>query len=193
MTDKDFWENRWQKGETGWDLHGVSPAIKKYIDTLADKTLRILIPGCGNAYEAEYLLQQGFTHITVIDIAPSLTDALINKNKAAVEAGTLTVICGDFFAHQGQYDVIIEQTFFCAISPTLREAYAQHMNKLLAPKGKLVGLLFNTAFAGGPPFGGDIEEYFDYFEKHFGQVSMEPCEDSIAPRAGKEVWITIGH
>lgn len=193
MTDKDFWENRWQAGQTGWDLNGVSPAIKKCIDTITDKQLRILIPGCGNAYEAAYLLQQDFTNVTVIDIAPSLTDALINKNKEAVEAGTLTVVCGDFFAHEGEYDLIIEQTFFCAISPTLREAYAKHMSKLLAPNGQLVGLLFNTNFEGGPPFGGNTEEYVNYFDNYFGQVSMEPCTDSIAPRAGKEVWITIQH
>lgn len=193
MTDKDFWEHRWQQGETGWDLKGVSPAIKKHIDNLINKQLRILIPGCGNAYEAEYLLQRGFTTVTVIDIAPSLTEALITKNKEAVEAGTLTVICGDFFTHEGTYDLIIEQTFFCAIRPTLRKAYAQHMSKLLAPNGQLVGLLFNTNFEGGPPYGGDIEEYVNYFENYFGQVLMEHCEDSIAPRAGKEVWITIGH
>lgn len=193
MTDKDFWNNRWQKGETGWDLKGVSPTIKKYIDTLTNKNVRILIPGCGNAYEAEYLLQQGFTNINVIDIAPSLTDALINKNKEVVEAGTLTVICGDFFAHEGEYELIIEQTFFCAINPTQRAQYAKHMKQLLVPTGQLVGLLFNTEFAGGPPFGGNIEEYKTYFNPNFNHVSIEPCNDSIAPRAGKEVWINITH
>jgi hypothetical protein len=32
---------------------GISP-IKNYIDTLKDKDIAILIPGCGNTYEAAY-------------------------------------------------------------------------------------------------------------------------------------------
>ena len=49
--------------QLGWDLGEVSPPIKSYIDTLEDKNIRILIPGCGNTYEAEYLLEQGFTKL----------------------------------------------------------------------------------------------------------------------------------
>lgn len=191
MTDQTFWDNRWKQGETGWDLKGVSPAIKLYIDSITDKSLRILIPGCGNAYEAEYLLSQGFNQVTVIDIAPTLTEQLSIKLKHFIEAGKLKVICGDFFEHQSTYDLILEQTFFCAINPNLRRNYAKHMNQLLAPKGKLVGLLFNTEFNGGPPFGGDIDEYFFYFDDYFSQISMRPCENSILPRAGKEVWMEI--
>jgi SAM-dependent methyltransferase len=72
--DQTFWENRYVLNETGWDLGEVSPPLKAYIDQLTDKNLRILIPGCGNTYEAEYLLNNGFTNITVIDISPTLID-----------------------------------------------------------------------------------------------------------------------
>ncbi|WP_315822136.1 hypothetical protein [Paraflavitalea speifideaquila] len=68
----DYWDNRYQHQQTGWDIGYVSTPIKDYIDQLIHKDLAILIPGCGNSYEAEYLLQQGFTHITLIDIAPCL-------------------------------------------------------------------------------------------------------------------------
>ena len=46
-----------------------------------DKTASILIPGCGNAYEAEYLLANGFKNITIIDIAPSLVAQLLQNLK----------------------------------------------------------------------------------------------------------------
>jgi hypothetical protein len=52
------------------DLGKVSPPIKEYIDTLDNKIAALLDLGCGNTYEAEYSLQEGFTNITVIDIAP---------------------------------------------------------------------------------------------------------------------------
>ena len=53
--EKSFWDSRWENAETGWDLGGVSAQLKAYIDQLESKKLSILIPGCGNAYEAEYL------------------------------------------------------------------------------------------------------------------------------------------
>lgn len=98
----------------------MSPPIKNYIDTIENKEAKILIPGCGNTYEAEYLLQQGFTNITVIDIAPTLVENL--KEKFAGNKN-IKVILGDFFEHKGNYDYIIEQTFFCALPPTMRQKY----------------------------------------------------------------------
>ena len=62
-----FWNNQYVANATGWDLGEVSPPLKAYIDQLTGKNMRILIPGCGNTHEADYLLQLGFTNITVID------------------------------------------------------------------------------------------------------------------------------
>jgi methyl halide transferase len=189
--EEEYWETRWQHAQTGWDLGAISPPLKDYIDSLIDKNQRILIPGCGNSYEAEYLLAQGFSNITVIDIAPTLTDKLYVKLSDFVLRGKLQIVCGDFFTHQGEYELILEQTFFCALTPNLRKDYAQHMFSLLAPQGKLVGLLFNKAFEGGPPFGGNVAEYETYFKPLFSSVSIEPCNTSAAPRAGSEVFITL--
>jgi copper chaperone CopZ len=147
-----------------------------------------LIPGGGNSYEAEYLLQQGFTNITVIDIAPTLVEVLQQKfvNHPAVK-----IILGDFFEHQGQYDWIIEQTFFCALPPTMRPKYVWKMHQLLAPKGKIVGLLFNREFEEGPPFGGNKVEYINLFSGAFTIQKMEVCPNSVAPRANSELFIEL--
>jgi methyl halide transferase len=191
MTDKNFWENRWSEGQTGWDLGKASPPIKAYIDTLTHKNIAILIPGCGNAYEAEYLLQHGFTNVTVIDIAPTPIEVIKNKLSTYVKNGHLTLLCNDFFTHVGQYDLVLEQTFFCAINPAHRKQYAEKMHALLKPKGKVVGLMFNKHFEGGPPFGGNQEEYQSYFSHLFSKVTMQPCLNSILPRAGAELWVEL--
>lgn len=188
---KEFWENRWQQQQTGWDLGMVSPPLKSYIDTLTHKHLRILIPGCGNAHEAEYLLQQGFTSVTVIDIAPTLTQQLAHKLENYVREGFLNVITADFFDHQGTYDLILEQTFFCAIDPSLRNSYAQHTHGLLANGGRVAGVLFARKFEGGPPFGGTQQEYQSYFTPLFDLVQMEPCYNSAKPREGAELFIIL--
>lgn len=191
MTGKDYWENRWQQAQTGWDLAQVSPPIKAYIDVHRDVNQSILIPGCGNAHEAEYLLQAGFTNVTVIDIAPLPTLHLKEKLHMAVKQGKLKVLCEDFFTHEGSYDLILEQTFFCAINPELRRSYAQHMHRLLKPGGKLVGVLFDKQFDAGPPFGGTTAEYLTYFTPLFNEVSITPCLNSILPRMGSEVWVEL--
>jgi methyl halide transferase len=186
--DKDFWDERWKKNETGWDLKSVSPPLKAYFDTLENKDASILIPGCGNAYEAAYLLENGFTNITLIDIAPALAEKLLHKF-AAYAGKELTIICGDFFKHSGKYDIIVEQTFFCALDPVLRNNYVEHMSNLLNVEGMLTGLLFDKKFEGGPPFGGCREEYLQLFGATFQIEKMESCTTSIPPRAGTELLV----
>ena len=99
MLNDQYWSERYEKSRTGWDVGNVSPALKDYFDQLTDKSVAILIPGCGNAYEAEYLLQQGFTNLTLIDISSVLVQNLQGKLKKSIEKGVCRVIHQDFFEH----------------------------------------------------------------------------------------------
>lgn len=186
--DQAYWDAQYKAKATGWDLGTVSPPIQELIDTIEDKNSAILIPGGGNSYEAEYLLQQGFTNITVIDIAPTLIEILQQK---FVNQPHVKIILGDFFEHQGQYDWIIEQTFFCALPPTMRPKYVWKMHQLLAPKGKIAGLLFNREFEEGPPFGGNKVEYINLFTGAFSILKMDVCTNSVVPRANTELGIEL--
>jgi len=187
--DQQFWNSKYEAIETGWDLGAVSPPLKDYIDQLADKSISILIPGCGNTYEAEYLLQSGFSNVTVLDIAPLLVEKLKEKFKGNPN---INIILGDFFQHEGHYDLILEQTFFCALNPSLRKDYVSKMKSLLKPGGKLVGVLFDKEFDfEGPPFGGCKCQYEPLFEKDFTFKTFEPCYNSVNPRQGAELFINL--
>jgi SAM-dependent methyltransferase len=184
---KDFWNNRYINNQTGWDLGEVSPPLKAYIDQVEDKTISILIPGAGNAHELGYLLAKGFENVTIIDIAPKL----IQRLKDQYGETNTKIIEGDFFNHQGKYDLILEQTFFCAIHPSQRENYVQKMHELLKDNGKLCGVLFNRNFEGGPPFGGSIVEYQKLFPAFFNKVKLQDCYNSHEARAKNEAWISL--
>lgn len=186
--DATYWESQYQAKTIGWDLGMISLPIKIYIDSLQDKNSAILIPGCGNTYEAEYLLDNGFTNITVIDIAPTLVAVLKQKFK---NNSNIEVILGDFFEHQGKYDLIIEQTFFCALIPTLRQKYVWKTHQLLAEEGVLAGLLFNRIFEISPPFGGSKMEYENLFKVAFEFSEMDLCLNSIPARANSELFIKL--
>lgn len=182
-----FWDNRYQSHDTGWDIGRVSSPLKAYIDQLSKKDLKILIPGAGNAHEAEYLWRQGFRNVFVIDLSEK---ALENLKHRIPEFPQNQMIHGDFFDLQNTFDLIVEQTFFCAIHPDLRNKYVAKMNDLLNDKGKLVGVLFNDALnSNHPPFGGSKPEYEKYFTTYFTANILDTCYNSIESRAGRELFI----
>lgn len=188
MLNAEYWSDRYQSNQIGWDIGEVSTPLKEYFDQLKDKSIQILIPGCGNAYEAKYLLENGFNNISVLDFATEPLEKLKNEIGENVN---IHFYNEDFFEHQGKYDLIIEQTFFCAINPSERIRYAQKMKELLVPEGKLVGVLFNREFQGGPPFGGNEKEYRFYFEGIFENIKIEPCYNSIKPRLNSEFFVIL--
>lgn len=184
-----YWNKRYVNDDFGWDLGEVSEPLKVYFEQLTNKDLRILIPGAGNSYEAEFLFNKGFKNVFVLDFAEA---PLHNIKNRIPDFPSTQLIQQDFFEHKGQYDLIIEQTFFCAINPSLREQYANHMKQLLKPNGKLVGLLFNDVLnTDKPPFGGNTEEYIALFSTLFDVKLMETAYNSIKPREGRELFVMM--
>jgi SAM-dependent methyltransferase len=188
--DETYWNERWEQDDTGWDVGYAAPAICNYVDKhILDKEASILIPGCGNAYEAAYLASAGYTNITIIDIAPILIKNLQQKFK---KYPNVNVIHGDFFLHKGQYDFIIEQTFFCALPVDMRSHYVLQCATLLKENGIIFGLLFNKDFVTeGPPFGGHEAEYQSLFQPYFSMQQMAITQDSILPRKGTELFFVM--
>lgn len=183
----DFWKGRYASGNTGWDLGAVSSPLKAYFDQLTNKDLRILIPGGGRSYEAEYLHRLGFRNVFALDLAEAPFEDLLRRCPVFPREH---LIIGDFFQHDGQYDRIIEQTFFCALDPKLRPKYVERMQGLLFPSGMLTGVLFDDPLnTDHPPYGGNAEEYRQLFSQRFQELSLASCYNSIAPRAGRELWL----
>ncbi|HTL81674.1 MAG TPA: SAM-dependent methyltransferase, partial [Bacteroidia bacterium] len=119
---KEFWTQRWKDHSTKWDIGYPSTPLKDFIDTLTNKELRILIPGCGNAYEAEYLFRNGFRHVFIADITE---EPLQRFAERVPEFPKDQLLHADFFqlTSNGKWDLILEQTFFCAINPEMRDKY----------------------------------------------------------------------
>jgi methyl halide transferase len=188
---ENYWTNRYKDQSTGWDIGYPSEPLKAYIDQLTDKNIRILIPGAGNAYEAEYLYAQGFKNVFVMDISAIPLQNFKDRNPNFPKE---QLIGANFFKHQGGYDLIIEQTFFCSFEPTKenRQLYGEKMSQLLNPNGKLVGVWFNIPLVEDNmdkrPFGGTKTEYTGYLTPFFNVKTFETCYNSIEPRAGQELF-----
>ncbi|WP_430410664.1 methyltransferase domain-containing protein [Kordia sp.] len=187
---KTYWSNRYKDKRTGWDIGEPSTPLKKYIDQLTDKNVKILIPGAGNAYEATYLYKHGFTNVHILDISEIPLQEFKKRNpKFSAE----NLRCDDFFTHKNTYDLIIEQTFFCSFPPLpeTRKKYAKQMANLLGTNGKLIGLWFDFPLTNDVekrPFGGSKDEYLNYFKPYFTVKTFEKAYNSILPRAGNELF-----
>ncbi|MBD8487555.1 methyltransferase domain-containing protein [Echinicola sp. CAU 1574] len=184
--DENYWTSRYLDQNTGWDVGEATVPLKQYLDQIVNHGLEILVPGAGNAHEAVYAHKKGFKNVHILDFAEP---PLRQFKERFPEFPKGHIHHENFFDHQGQYDLILEQTFFCALKPNLRNDYIKKMAELLKPSGRLVGVLFDVDFEkDGPPFGGAKQDYLEVFSQELEIVTMERCYNSIPPRAGNELF-----
>lgn len=182
--NSDYWSLRYQEASTGWDIGYASPQLMELAAEFP-KDSRILIPGCGRAYEAEALHQLGYTHVVVADWSPEPLEEFAQR---IPDFPSSHLVCGDFFELEPAFDLILEQTFYCALPPNRRDDYVKRAHELLVGGGVLAGLLFDFPLtAEGPPFGGSEAEYRERFAPYFELQRLERADKSIPPRAGREL------
>ena len=93
-------------------------------------------------------------------------------------------------SHDGVYDLVLEQTFFCAIAPRQRQDYVRNVTRILKPGGMLVGLFYNTDKEGGPPYNTTREDIEVNFAKNFKIQELHKTTLSAEQRKDKE-WLGI--
>ena len=186
------WQRHYDEGDLGWDLGQVAPPFIKLFESKTILPGKTLIPGCGRGHEVIYLAENGF-EVTAVDYSPGA----VNHLKYTVQERNLKceVLHMDFFgidsAHNGVYDLLIEQTFFCAISPEQRSSYVSTVARALKKGGMLAGLFYHTGEEeGGPPFNTTREDIKKYFSDSFEIRQLSKTEDSAEQRKNKE-WLAI--
>ena len=168
MDEKDYkcedWQRHYEENDLGWDLGQVAPPFVKLWQEEKLPLGKVLVPGCGRGHEVVFLAENGFD-VTAIDFSSGAVTYLKNALKKRNLEGR--ILHQDFFSlyesHEGVYDLVLEQTFFCAISPKQRRDYVLNVSRILKPGGILVGLFYHTDEQGGPPYNTtreDIEMHF---------------------------------
>ena len=196
MTDNtgysiEDWQKHYDEDDLRWDLEVVSPPFVYLWETKRIQPCRTLIPGCGRGHEVLFFAQQGFD-VTAVDFA----SGAVNLLKRSLEDNGVyaRVMNLDFFELplelNGQYDLILEQTFFCAISPNNRSRYAQTVHRMLKPNGRLIALFYETGEEGGPPFNTTPDQIWEQFSKYFMIEELDKTSHSAERRKGKE-WLSF--
>lgn len=185
------WQGHYDRGDLMWDIEQVSPPFANLWEERKVSPGKAIIPGCGRGHEVVYFAERGFD-MTGVDFA---VGAVTHLERTLAERDLRArVIHGDFFSldvsHDDCYDIMFEQTFFCAIAPSQRSLYVETVTRILKKGGLLVALFYETGTVGGPPFNTTCADIQNYFPPNFVVEYLEKAGDSIERRKGKE-WLAI--
>ncbi|CAN0623414.1 methyl halide transferase [Burkholderia multivorans] len=183
--DASFWNERFERGVTPWDLAGAPAEFRAFASRHSQ--CPVLVPGCGSAHEALWLAQAGWP-VRAIDFAEQAVvaaQAQLGEHAGVVEQA-------DFFAYVPPFTVqwVYERAFLCALPRDRRADYAARMAELLPAGGWLAGYFFAGATRSGPPFGIDRAELDALLAPYFDLVEDLPVEESLPVFAGRERWLT---
>ena len=196
-----------------FDARRAAPAFVRALEAgrVAAAGRRALVPGAGRGYDLELLVRNGAASVTGLEISPSAVAAASAYLDGALEEeegdnGQLSarakaaVVEADFFTFEptgadlNGFDLVYDYTFFCALEPGQRDAWAARMGRLVKPGGNLVTLMFplDGDRPGGPPFSVSKADYLDRLangrEPLFAVESVEdvPAAASHPERGGRE-------
>ncbi len=180
----EFWDQRYQSNVIPWDAGQVPEALRLHLRDFPPRA-RVLIPGCGSAYELYYLLENGFDALA-IDFSPSA----VARAKANMGCFADRVVEGDFFGFEpgAPFDVMYERAFLCALPRKIWSAYAARAAQLLTPGGRIAGFFFFDDNPKGPPFGTSEQELHALLDPLFQREQDEPVHESIPVFQGRERW-----
>jgi hypothetical protein len=172
------WEQRFQDETTPWERPDLHPALALWEKSdVFQVGKRGIIPGCGRAPELLHLARLDM-HMTGADLSETAIDW---QKKQMGQAGlTADLLTGDVFKHRPSqaYDFVWEQTFLCAIPPSLRTLYETSAHAWLKSGGQFLALFMQKGEQGGPPYGCSL----DAMEKLFPQDRwIWPSHDSFVP------------
>ncbi|WP_416760525.1 methyltransferase domain-containing protein [Roseateles sp. So40a] len=161
--DREFWQQRFETGETGWDRGGPHPQLAAWMnEELLPRGARIAVPGCGRGHELAVLAGAGL-EVIGLDYTPAAVDIARATLQRAQLPGRVEQ--ADVLAWRPDHplDLVYEQTCLCALHPDHWTTYAEQLQRWLKPGGRLLALFMQARRAEsehgqiiGPPYHCDI-------------------------------------
>ncbi|XP_040381548.1 probable thiol methyltransferase 2 isoform X2 [Oryza brachyantha] len=141
--EADGWEKSWEAGVTPWDLGKPTPIIEHLVKSGTLPKGRALVPGCGTGYDVVALASPE-RFVVGLDVSSTAVEKAKQWSSALPNADYFTFLADDFFEWKPseRFDLIFDYTFFCALHPSLRLAWAETVSRLLKPDGELITLIY---------------------------------------------------
>lgn len=194
--DPEYWEERFQKENTPWELGEASPTLVE-LEKVAEfrPGSSVIVPGCGRGQDALHFCRLNY-QVSAVDWAKPAIEEL--RVLARRERLSLEALKADFWAIPASwfhtFDIWVEHTFFCAIDPIDRARYVDQLLNLLKPGGDFIGAMFirnqfedrSIRGDGGPPFWSTEKEITELFSPHFEILKLEPSLQAHPDRSTLE-------
>lgn len=183
--DPDFWDLRYGASFAPWDA-GRVPAQLRLMAEAESSMPRVLVPGCGSAWDVRFLAARGWDVLGI-----DFSDAALDAARAVLGPHTGRVRKADFFAPipEAPFDLVYERAFLCALPRRLWGDWGARVAELVRPCGRLAGFFHFDRAERGPPFGLCGQDELDrLLAPAFERLADEPVGDSIAVFQGKERW-----
>jgi len=166
----NFWIKTWRKGNIGFHLADIHPALDKYWPKLEAGT-SVLVPLCGKSRDLLWLDEQGLD-VTGVEFVESAVLDFFRENKLdweeKVQYGhkcyracgrNIRIFVSDFIQFAEDYtgqamDTLYDRAALVALPEDMRGDYVAACEKLLtpSPQGLLVTLEYEPIAMEGPPF-----------------------------------------
>ncbi len=182
------WNQAYLNQETPWNMNANNPLFEKH----ASKLLREsgpdwLIPGAGHGHEITYF-ESHSKKVTAFDLslqAQKEFQKLYPKSSCDYRVE-------DFFdSSLKTFDVVIENYFFVALDPAMRQKTLQRIHTLLKNKGFYAGVFFTRSSQQGPPFGLSEWELRAHVEHLFEIKEWIRSPFSHPKRQDMELWVVL--
>jgi SAM-dependent methyltransferase len=181
----DFWDLRYQAKFAPWDAGRVPERLRAF-GLATPPPGRVLVPGCGSAWDVWYLAELGW-NVLGIDFSREALAAA----RAVLGSHAGLVRHADFFAPlpEAPFDLVYERAFLCALPRRLWGDWGRRVAQLVVPGGLLAGFFLFGDGDRGPPFPlRDAAELDALLQPAFTRVEDLEVTDSIAAFAGRERW-----
>jgi SAM-dependent methyltransferase len=183
--EPEFWDLRYGAHFAPWDAGKVPLQLREFVAAAAAPH-RVLVPGCGSAWDVRFLAESGWDVLGI-----DFSHAALAAAAAILGPRADRVRHADFFAPIATepFEVIYERAFLCALPRRMWSAWAMRVAELIEPGGVLAGFFFFGEGESGPPFPlASPQELRALLEPAFVRIEDSPGADSIAVFAGKERW-----
>ncbi|XP_062214006.1 probable thiol methyltransferase 2 [Phragmites australis] len=198
----DGWSRCWEEGVTPWDLGQPTPAVVELVrsGTLPSDAATVLVPGCGAGYDVVALSGPGRFVVGLDVCETAIQKAKQWSSSSSADGSFFAFVVADFFTWEPPelFDLIFDYTFFCALHPSMRPAWARRMAEVLKPDGELITLMYLAeGQEAGPPFNTTVLDYEEVLKPlGFVITSIQDNEVAVEPRKGMEKiarWKRMAH
>ena len=183
------WQEAWRAGRTPWDAGRSAPALIDLMDSERVPSGRVLVPGCGTGYDLATLARAD-RQVVGIDVSEEARAAFVAAHQDL--PGRVVYEVADFFSYDADdgFDFVWDYTFFCALDPDQRGAWAKTMARLIKPSGILATLIFPyedpISDREGPPWPINTGLVRSFIEGAFDELEARAVDRSHPGREGRE-------